>query len=145
MWFNQFANQSQIKTMIYSTEQRNILLSFLSKNPDKMFSVKQIESGLAGKGISKSAIYRNLAELESEEKIRRCSKSGSREMFYQFYDCQVCRSHIHLSCSKCGKIFHMEDENAQKLILELEQTEGFEINRGESTLIGICRECSASK
>lgn len=131
--------------MIYSTEQRNILLSFLSKNPDKMFSVKQIESGLAGKGISKSAIYRNLAELETEEKIRRCSKSGSREMFYQFYDCQVCRSHIHLSCSKCGKIFHMEDENAQKLILELEQAEGFEINRGESSLIGICKECSASK
>lgn len=131
--------------MIYSTEQRNILLSFLSKNPDKMFSVKQIESGLAGKGISKSAIYRNLAELELEEKIRRCSKSGSREMFYQFYDCQVCRSHIHLSCSKCGKIFHMEDKNAQKLILELEQTEGFEINKGESTLIGICKECSTSK
>lgn len=145
MWFNQFANQSQIKTMIYSTEQRNILLSFLSKNPDKMFSVKQIESGLAGKGISKSAIYRNLAELESDEKIRRCSKSGSREMFYQFYDCQVCRSHIHLSCSRCGKIFHMEDKNAQKLILELEQAEGFEINKGESTLIGICKECAAAK
>lgn len=135
----------KFKTMIYSTEQRNILLSFLSENPDKIFSVKQIESGLAGKGISKSAIYRNLAELESEEKIRRCSKSGSREMFYQFYDCQVCRSHIHLSCSKCGRIFHMEDENAQRLILELEQTEGFEINKGESTLIGICRKCVALK
>lgn len=135
----------KFKTMIYSTEQRNILLSFLSENPDKIFSVKQIESGLAGKGISKSAIYRNLAELESEEKIRRCSKSGSREMFYQFYDCQVCRSHIHLSCSKCGRIFHMEDENAKRLILELEQTEGFEINKGESTLIGICRKCVALK
>ncbi len=110
-----------------------------------MFSVKQIESGLAGKGISKSAIYRNLAELESEEKIRRTSKSGSREMFYQFYDCQVCRSHIHLSCSKCGKIFHMEDKNAQKLILELEQAEGFEINKGESTLIGVCKECASLK
>lgn len=131
--------------MVYSTEQRNILLSFLSKNPDKIFSVKQIESGLSGKGISKSAIYRNLAELESEEKIRRCSKSGSREMFYQFYDCQVCRSHIHLSCSKCGRIFHMEDDKAQKLILELEQTEGFEINKGESTLIGICKKCVALK
>ncbi len=131
--------------MIYSTEQRNILLSFLSENPDKIFSVKQIESGLAGKGISKSAIYRNLAELESEEKIRRCSKSGSREMFYQFYDCQVCRSHIHLSCSKCGRIFHMEDENAKRLILVLEQTEGFEINKGESTLIGICKKCVALK
>lgn len=135
----------KLNAMIYSTEQRNILLSFLSENPDKMFSAKQIESGLAGKGISKSAIYRNLAELEAEEKIRRCSKPGSREMFYQFYDCQACRSHIHLSCSKCGKIFHMEDSQAQRLISALEQAEGFEINKGESTLIGVCRECASSK
>lgn len=89
--------------MIYSTEQRNILLSFLSENPDKMFSARQIESGLAGKGISKSAIYRNLAELEAEEKIRRCSKPGSREMFYQFYDCRL-----------AARIFIFRVQNAEK-------------------------------
>ena len=39
----------------------------------------------------------------------------------------------------------MEDSQAQKLISALEQAEGFEINKGESTLIGVCKECASSK
>ncbi len=128
--------------MTYSTEQRNILLSFLSENPDKMFSAKQIEAVLSGKGISKSAIYRNISALEAENKIRRCTKAGSRETLFQFYDCNECRSHIHLSCSKCGKIFHLKNSQAELLVNALEQAEGFKINKAESTLIGLCKKCS---
>lgn len=102
----------------YSTEQRNSLLSFLSENPDKMFSAKQVELALSGKEISKSAIYRNLAELESEGKIKRCSKPGSRESFYQFFDCNSCRTHIHLSCQKCGKFF-ISMKRPRKILLLL--------------------------
>jgi len=40
----------------YSTEQRNSLLSFLSENPDKMFSAKQVELALSGKEISKTIL-----------------------------------------------------------------------------------------
>ena len=125
----------------YSTEQRNSLLSFLSENPDKMFSAKQVELALIGKEISKSAIYRNLAELESEGKIKRCSKPGSRESFYQFFDCNSCRTHIHLSCQKCGKIFHLDEAAAENLVTALEKNTGFEVSRGESTLVGICKSC----
>lgn len=127
--------------MVYSTEQRNTLFSFLRNNPDKMFSAKQIEAELEGKNISRSAVYRNLAELEADEKIRRCSKSGSREVFYQYFDTQSCKNHIHLSCTKCGKIFHLETNVAEKLVLDLEKNEGFEINKSESTLYGTCKEC----
>ena len=73
------------KSMTYKTEQRNLLLSFLMENPDTMFSAKQIEAALANKNISRSAVYRNLAELENENKIRRCSVNGSREVLYQFF------------------------------------------------------------
>ena len=130
-----------MKKRTYSTERSNSVLTFLSSNPDVMFSAKQIEEALSDKEISKSAIYRNLAELEVEEKIRRCTKPGSRETFYQFYDLQTCRNHIHLSCTKCGKIFHMEEDSAKKLAAALAQFEGFEINKAESTLKGLCKEC----
>ncbi len=131
--------------MNYSTEQRNSLLFFLSENPDKMFSAKQIEEALDGKEISKSAIYRNLAELESEGKIKRSSKSGSREAFYQFFDCSSCRTHIHLSCQKCGKIFHLDDSAAESLVSSIEKNAGFAVSLGESTLVGICRSCGEKK
>lgn len=130
-----------MRNLNYSTEQRNALLSFLSENPDKMFSAKQIFSTLSEKEISKSAIYRNISELESEGKIKRCSKSGSRESFYQFVGCSECKSHIHLSCQKCGIIFHLDDSATENLVSALKKNTGFSLSKGESTLIGVCKEC----
>ena len=128
--------------MTYNTEQRSALLSFLTENPDKTFSAKEIALALAGKNISKSSVYRNLSELESEQKIKRVTKAGSNESFYQFYDNSECKNHIHLSCTKCGKIFHLESAQTEKLVSEVEATDGFEISRGETTLYGTCRACS---
>ena len=127
--------------MTFNPEQRTALLAFLNENPDKTFSAKEIAQALASKHISKSSVYRNLAELEAEEKIKRLSKSGSREAYYQFYDNSDCKNHIHLSCTKCGKIFHMEKIQAEKLVNALEASEGFEINVGETTLYGTCKNC----
>ena len=127
--------------MTYNTEQRSVLLSFLTENPDKTFSAKEIAQALAGKNISKSSVYRNLAELEAEQKIKRVTKAGSKESFYQFYDNSECKNHIHLSCTKCGKIFHLESEQTEKLVNEVEQADGFEISRAETTLYGVCKDC----
>ena len=129
--------------MTYNTEQRSALLSFLTENPDKTFSAKEIALALAGKNISKSSVYRNLSELESEQKIKRVTKAGSNESFYQFYDNSECKNHIHLSCTKCGKIFHLESAQTEKLVSEVEATDGFEISRGETTLYGTCKECGS--
>lgn len=128
--------------MTYNTEQRAALLSFLTENPDKTFSAKEIAQALAGKNISKSSVYRNLAELEAEQKIKRVTKAGSKESFYQFFDNSECKNHIHLSCTKCGKIFHLESKQTEKLVSEVEEADGFEISRSETTLYGTCRECS---
>ena len=128
--------------MTYNTEQRAALLSFLTENPDKTFSAKEIAQALAGKNLSKSSVYRNLAELEAEQKIKRVTKAGSKESFYQFFDNSECKNHIHLSCTKCGKIFHLESKQTEKLVSEVEKADGFEISRSETTLYGTCRECS---
>lgn len=127
--------------MTYNTEQRTALLSFLTENPDKTFSAKQIAEALAGKNISKSSVYRNIAELESEQKIKRVTKAGCHESFYQFCDNSACKNHIHLSCTKCGKIFHMESKQTERLVSDVEAADGFEINRAETTLYGLCRDC----
>ncbi|MCQ2576147.1 MAG: transcriptional repressor [Treponema sp.] len=127
--------------MTYKTEQRNLLLNFLQNNPDTMFSASQIEQALSSENISRSAVYRNLAELEANNKIKRCAKTGSREVFYQYYDTQNCKNHIHLSCTKCGKIFHMANTIADVIVNDVETSEGFEINRGETTIYGVCKDC----
>ena len=65
----------------YSTQQRKALLAYLSRHPDELLSARQIADALADEKISLSAVYRNLAQLEAEEKVRRSSKSGTRSLY----------------------------------------------------------------
>ena len=55
----------------YNTKQRRALLAFLGEHPDELLTARQMADALAEKQISLSAVYRNLAQLEAEEKVRR--------------------------------------------------------------------------
>ena len=65
----------------YNTKQRRALLAFLGEHPDELLTARQMADALANEKISLSAVYRNLAQLEAEEKVRRSSKSGTREVY----------------------------------------------------------------
>ena len=59
----------------YMTKQRKTLLSYLSGHADEKLSARQIEADLKQEGISISAVYRNLSELEKEAAAARYSIS----------------------------------------------------------------------
>ena len=67
----------------YSTRQRKVLLAYLSQHPDELLSARQIADALADKKISLSAVYRNLAQLETEEKMRRSTRNHYIDIAYQ--------------------------------------------------------------
>lgn len=140
-----FANDSQIKEVThlssYSTAQRKAMLAFLEQHPDELLSAQQIAAGLKGETISQSAVYRNLAILEQEEKVRRCSKSGSRTVFYQYIDSEHCRGALHMTCLKCGRTFHMAQPNAELFARHLAQSEAFTLNPTDTVLYGTCGNC----
>lgn len=125
----------------YMTRQRKLLLDFLSEHTDEALSAAKIIAALAGEGISASAIYRNLADLERDGKLKRSTKSGSQEAYYRYADAEKCRGHLHLSCVQCGKTLHMEQEDADKLADKLAENEGFALNRSDTVLYGLCSEC----
>ena len=125
----------------YMTKQRKTLLDFLERHADEELSAKKIEAELADSGVSISAVYRNLSELEKEGKVRRISKSGSREVFYLYTDTHECRESLHLSCKKCGKTYHMNSQCADMLINNLAQNDKFTIDKSDTVLYGICKAC----
>ena len=125
----------------YSTRQRKVLLTYLSQHPDELLSARQIADALAEKEISLSAVYRNLAQLETEEKIRRSTKSGTREVYYQYLDAESCRGALHMSCIKCGRTFHMADSNAALFAKHLVQSEQFTLDTTDTILYGTCSGC----
>lgn len=125
----------------YMTKQRKALLSFLSEHTDEELSARQIAQMLNDDSISVSAVYRNLSALEQEGKIRRIAKSGSREVFYQYTDSSFCKDCLHLSCEKCGKTYHMNMPDADRLVAALAQNDDFAIDKSATVLYGVCREC----
>ena len=125
----------------YMTKQRKALLAFLSAHADEELTARQMEQALSEQGISISAVYRNLADLEKEGKVRRSSKSGSREVYYLYTDGSECRDCLHLSCEKCGKTYHMNSAVAQTLIENLAQSDEFTIDKANTVLYGVCGDC----
>ncbi len=124
----------------YMTKQRKILTEYLSKRTDESISATLIAEALADK-ISKSAVYRNLADMEAEGKLRRVASKGSREIIYQYVDEEKCHDCLHLSCKNCGKTYHMENTAAEKLINSVMKNEDFDIDKERTVLYGICKDC----
>ena len=125
----------------YMTKQRKLLLAYLSEHADETLPTSCIVDSLSEKGISASAIYRNLADLEQEGKLKRSAKPGSQELHYRYTGAESCQGHLHLSCLRCGKTVHMEEAESEALAQRLAQTEGFSLDCADTVLYGICADC----
>ncbi len=126
----------------YVTKQRQLLLAYLEQHPDELLSAHQIADALAEEKISVSAIYRNFAELEAEGKVRRTSRHGERNLYFQYTDAEHCRENLHLSCQRCGKTYHLNPKLADVIAQGLANTEEFEINMANTVIYGICSACA---
>ena len=89
----------------YDTRQRRALTDYLRRHHDESMTAKAIAATLREQGISQSAVYRNLAALEAEGKVRRVTAAGAHEALYQFADADECRNSLHLSCTNAAAPF----------------------------------------
>ncbi len=129
----------------YTTKQRKYLLGFLSEHIDEKFSAKQIAKELEKDGISVSAVYRNISELENEGLVKRSAITGSREVYYQYTADKKCSASLHLSCKSCGKMFHMNNDSLLSVISTIKNNDGFLIDKSETVLYGICSKCNSKE
>lgn len=125
----------------YMTRQRKALLDHLGAHADELFCAQELAEALSSEGVSLSAVYRNLAELEAEDRVRRAGKNGSREVYYQYIGADECKGCLHLQCKRCGRTFHMDAAGAEQLKSVVEKTEGFALDKGDTVLYGVCEVC----
>ena len=128
----------------YVTKQRRLLLDYLTEHADETLSAGRIAEDLSGDGISVSAVYRNLAELENEGRLHRATGSG-KEQSYRYSGAESCRGCLHLSCTRCGRTFHMGRTDANRLVNAVAEAEGFALDRAETVLYGVCEACREAK
>jgi len=130
--------------MTYKTKQRTLLYELLKSRPHERFSVKDIAAALSDSNISVSAIYRNLSAMADEGLVQRSIKNTSQEALYQFMDCDTCRDELHLTCTTCGKVIHMDHSIADSMQDRIKQADGFRIDRNKTILYGTCKTCSTA-
>ena len=125
---------------IYRTEQRKSILDYLESRQDACVTAGEIAAVLSA-SVSKSAVYRNLADLEREGKVVRVSLSGDRSVGYRYAGSHACAGKIHISCVRCGRTEHVSAGTAFRFERALAAEDGFSLNKGECMLFGVCREC----
>ena len=125
----------------YSTKQRKALLSLLCDNADKPLSAADMAKLLQSEGMSLSAVYRNISDLEKDGKVQRLTVGGSKRVYYRYTGAKECEKHLHLSCFKCGKTFHMDTPLTNTVINDVLTGSDFKVDSANTVLYGVCRKC----
>lgn len=133
---------------VYRTEQKKILTEFLSHHRDESFTIDEIEAKLrfeAEEGIqlpARSTIYRLIDRLCVEGQVRKFIAPNERKASYQFVAGGHCDAHLHLQCTDCGKLFHMEESVSDELIRQISRCNNFSVDEEETVLYGRCALCN---
>ncbi len=123
----------------YLTAVRRSLLDYFEHHCDEQLTIEDMLHDLADSGISRSALYRNVDRMVRDGLLRR-STDGSRRSAYQYVGGEHCCDHIHIQCTRCGRISHIEDDGERALKAALANSD-FHIDEQRTVLYGICRKC----
>lgn len=125
--------------MKYHTAQRERLSSILEESPNRQFTIEDLENSL--NDVSKATIYRNVNQLVEDGVIRRFQKEGSRKFLYQYMGNPGCNEHLHIACSECGDVVHIDHAVSDSLINALKNMTDFALDTSKTILIGHCSTC----
>ena len=129
----------------YATEQKKVLLEFLTKNRESAYTVEELSKRLTefykSNAPGKSTVYRLITKLVSEGKVRRFVKGHSRSFVYQIIDGEGCHSHLHMKCTDCGKLLHLDEKLSEELVGKVLSSSSFSVNEGDTVLFGQCASC----
>ncbi len=131
----------------YQTGQRKLLLDFFSAHGGEAFSVDGILAALPAEAqVSRSAVYRNVDRMVREGLLRKTlSADGNKALYQAAADCGTHCERIHLQCEKCGRVFHMEDAEAEARLRDALGRSGFRLDEHASLLSGTCRDCDGAE
>lgn len=131
----------------YQTEQKRMLLAYLRAHSEEAFTIEELCERLKAEPAvlsppGKSTVYRLMPKLVEEGLVKRFVKGNSRKFLYQMVCGDHCDRHLHMKCSVCGKLYHMEDAESEALLCQVMKRHHFQIDGGKTVLFGQCEGCN---
>lgn len=130
--------------MSYQTNNRTCILRFLEENSTRMVSVAEIHQALSAQGnsVNITTIYRFLNHLSDEGRVIRYTDDSSNQTVFQYVSKeQHCEDHLHLKCTSCGKVIHLDCSFMKEISSHIETHHGFQLQCKNSVLYGLCKDC----
>lgn len=134
----------------YQTEQKRVLLAYMKAHSEESFTIEELcerlkqEMALTA-APGKSTVYRIMPKLVEEGLVKRFVKGNGRKFLYQMVCGEHCDRHLHMKCSVCGKLYHMEDTESEALFWQVMRKHHFQLDEGRTVLFGQCEGCSGQE
>ncbi|MCR4962285.1 MAG: transcriptional repressor [Firmicutes bacterium] len=126
----------------YDTAQRKQLLAFFEAHCHEQFSIDEIVAALSEKEpIERSVVYRNVDRMLREGLLHKSARENSRKFYYQYVGSSQCHKRLHLQCTECGRIFHIENQADEEQIKQVLRNNGLLLDEQKTVLMGPCRRC----
>lgn len=128
----------------YHTKTGQLIEEYIRNNAEHSFSAAELHNYFEEQGISINmvTIYRNLDKLTENSLLIKYKSASSDAYLYQYAGNEGgCHKHLHMQCKECNKVIHVENEAAEKLVNQLSDEYGFNIEFSSSSLSGVCRDC----
>ena len=133
-----------MRTGGYNTKVKKLILYFLESRKNTSVSVQNIADYLknSGEETNITTIYRQLEKLEEEKKlIRHSAEDGKKALFQYIADDCECLKHLHVQCTACSKIIHLDCCDSKEFIAHLLDKHGITLDCSKTVLYGLCEEC----
>lgn len=128
----------------YATANRKKILEFLQENHNRTLTVSDIDAHLKAcdSEVNLTTIYRYLDKLSQEGTVMKYVAKKGGQTVYQYVETEHhCEEHLHLQCTKCGRVFHLECHFMQEILAHVENEHGFLMQCKNSIIYGTCKEC----
>ena len=128
----------------YNTKNREMILDYLKSNSDIPVTIKEILNFLNENGVdvNRSTVYRYLSTLCEKDILIKYVDNDEGKTVYQYIEGHhECNTHIHMKCSVCNKIYHLDNSFMKELRIHLENDYHFDLQCEGSILYGICERC----
>jgi Fur family ferric uptake transcriptional regulator len=123
------------------TPQRQTVIDVLAASNGHITGSELVERCRAlDAGTTPSTVYRTLDALEGLGLVRHGHGADGREEFHVL----PASRHGHLHCSSCGQTQELDEGRGEAVADALRAGDGFEIDIGHVTLVGLCRQCAAA-
>lgn len=133
----------------YRTKQREIILDYLKKCQDGHVTIDEVTDHLKNEGnkVGRTTIYRYMEKLADEGFLRKYYIEEGVGACYQYQGDNeaTCRSHFHLKCVKCGKLFHVDCDFLKQIEEHVYEHHHFLVDNSKTVLYGICEACQRAE